>query len=132
MTARTLAREIARRIQAIENCRASGNTEWQEMHAEAVRALARDYLPSGSGFDSGSAVDLNASRPDCIVIRTEFHHMHESGVYDGWTQHVVRVRPSLAYGLAITVSGPNRDGTKDYIAEVFADSLESNQWRVKQ
>jgi hypothetical protein len=124
MTARTLAREIAGRIAAIENCRASGNTEWQERHSEAVRALARDYLPSGSGFDNGTQCDFPASQPDCLVFRTAYHHMHESGMYDGWTEHTVRVRPSLVYGLAISVSGPNRNGIKDYIAVAFADALD--------
>ena len=121
---KTLAQEIAGRLAAIENCRKSGNAEWQERHTEALRADMIEFLPSGSGFDSGTQIDLDASRPECLVFRTAFHHMNENGFYDGWTDHVVRVRPSLVYGLSISVSGRDRNDIKDHIHGVFYCALD--------
>ena len=50
--------------------------------------------------------------------------MHpETGMYDGWTEHTVTVRPSLQFGFRLSISGRNRNGIKDYIAEVFGEIL---------
>jgi hypothetical protein len=46
--------------------------------------------------------------------------MNETGFYEGWTEHTIRVKPSLAWGFDLSISGPDRDGIKDYIADVFA------------
>lgn len=115
---KTVANEIASRLAAIANCRASGNAEWLAKHIEALAIVARNCLPSGGGFDSGSTIDLDRSTPDKLVFSTEFHHMRE-GMYDGWTSHVVTARASLLYGLTLTISGRDRNGIKDYIHESF-------------
>jgi len=85
----------------------------------SLERLARlmGSAPSGSGFDNGTIVDKG--RGGALEFRTAFHHMDDAGYYDGWTHHVVRVKPSLAWGFNLTVSGPNRNEIKDYIADVF-------------
>jgi len=116
-------REIASKLQAIRNCEQSGNKEWQVKHGDAIKRIVRNYLPSGSGFDSGTALDLDRSEPDKLVFVTEFHHMNEDGYYDGWTHHDVTVRPSLAFGFRLTISGRDRNDIKDYIAGEFEQAL---------
>ncbi len=120
-----LYQELASIVQAMQNCAAKSlqSTDWQQRHAHVADYLARNMLPSGSGFDSGSRVDVDASRPDCLVLTTEFHHMNNGGFYDGWTSHTVRVRPSLIYGITLTVSGRDRNAIKDYIHEAFDTAL---------
>lgn len=119
----TLANVIASRLAAIENCRQSGNAEWEARHAEYVAALVREHMPSGGGFDCGTKLDMDASRPECLRFTTQFHHMDENGCYDGWTSHAIIVRPSLVYGLDIRVMGRDRNGIKEYIAECFDSAL---------
>lgn len=118
-----LIERIASLLAARENCERTGNTEWHIRHTQALHDLEK-LLPSGSGFDCGSKLDLDASRPDCLRFTTEFHHMDEHGFYDGWTSHTVIVRPSFVYGMDIRVMGRDRNGIKELIHEVFMDALQ--------
>jgi hypothetical protein len=120
---KTVANEIASRLAAIANCEKAGNTEWRDRHSDALRAIVRNCLPSGSGFDAGTSLDTERSTAEKLVFNTEFHHMHESGMYDGWTNHSVTVRASLLYGITLTISGRDRNGIKDYIHESFDIAL---------
>jgi hypothetical protein len=99
--------------------------------AEARQERLLELLPSGSGFDCGTKfVSADDSK---IVFTTEFHHMNENGFYDGWTQHRVTVRASLSLGIDIVVSGRDRNGVKDYIAQAFsAVMLDEFEWIEKQ
>lgn len=119
---RTLASKIASLVDARARCLATGNT-WAETHTTRLRALIREFLPSGSGFDNGSTIYLDESSADKIVLATSFHHMDEMGGYDGWTDHKITVRPSLVHGFTLTIGGRNRNDIKDYIAETFQHCL---------
>lgn len=118
----TLAEQIASSIQAWHNCHESGNLEWLHRHEDEADTLASSLLPSGSGFDNGTSIDWDNSTGEKLVFNTAFHHMNDGGMYDGWTEHAVTVRPSF-FGLNITVSGRNRNDIKDYIAEGFDVAL---------
>lgn len=119
-----LYQQFASLLQAIENCRKSGNDEWMQRHSDNVAALVREHMPSGSGFDNGTKIDLDASRNGTrLVFDTSFHHMHESGMYDGWTVHCVTVKPSLAFGFELHISGRDRNDIKEYISEAFHTAL---------
>jgi hypothetical protein len=99
--------------------------QWRDYHESAIEWLCKEHLPSGSGFDSGSALEIDASRADRLVIQTSFHHMSESGYYDGWTQHRVIVSPSFVLGFDLKVTGRDKRGIKDYIGETFQQALSS-------
>src|SRR5215831_6080760 len=116
-------RAIAQIIAARENCKTSGNLEWFKRHTDRLVSLCLEVLPSGSGIDSGNTIDLDKSTSDRIVVHTSFHHMDESGGYDGWTEHTVTVRPSLAFGFELTVSGRDRNEIKEYLSETFHAAL---------
>lgn len=124
---RTVIEAIASRIMARTNCQAPGAgphlAEWIDKHRDAADALARDYLPRGSGFDSGTLIDWNKSTAERLVLLTGFHHTDENGGYSGWSHHTVTVRASLALGFVLTVSGPDRNGIKDYIADAMHAAL---------
>ena len=108
---------IASLLTAIANCENSGNMEWKERHETALDSIIRNG-PSGSGFDNGTKLD-DESTSERLVFSTAFHHMDEHGCYDGWTDHSVIVKASLAFGIRIIVTGRNRRGIKEYIGEVF-------------
>ena len=116
--------ELARAIGARLNCIAKGNQEWKGRHEDRIEELAKE-LPSGSGFDSGTKVDLDRSSGEVIVLTTAYHHMNENGFYDGWTEHVVKVVASLQFGFRLKISGPNRNGIKEMMYDEFNYALDA-------
>jgi hypothetical protein len=118
----TVAQRIATLLQSVENCARSGNSEWHTRHLGTLAALVKESMPSGGGFDNGTTLD-SASTPEKLIFHTSFHHMDESGMYDGWTEHRVTVRASLVFGITLHVSGRDRNDIKDYIAETFHAAL---------
>jgi hypothetical protein len=113
---------IASALQASLNCERSGNAEWHVKHREAIGALVREHMPSGSGFDHGTAFDGDRSTPDKLVFNTSYHHAGESG-YTHWTDHSITVRASLVFGITLTISGRDYRGFKDYCDDVFRQAL---------
>lgn len=119
-----LYRAIACLLEARVNCARSGRDEWATEYEQDVYDLVDNYLPSGSGFDGGTMIDdWEKIKPEKLVFYTQFHHMDENGVYDGWTEHTVTVTPSLVYGFNLRISGPNRNEIKDHIHDVFYEAL---------
>ncbi len=117
-----LYRLIASTVAARQNCWRVGNYEWVEKHTTLLHLL-EDLLPSGSGVDSGTAIDGMKSGENRLVLYTSFHHKDESGGDDGWTKHTITVKPSLSRELRITVSGENRNEIKEYLADLFEHTL---------
>lgn len=115
----SIARTLAGCIQAMQNCRESNNTEWYTNHREQVLHLVKETAPSGSGIDCGTEIDLDKSTPEKLVFTLSYHHMNEHGSYDGWTNHTIVVKPSLVYGLTLTISGRERNQTKEYLHEIY-------------
>lgn len=105
--------------QAIENCIESGNDVWKGKHEESLNTIM-ERAPSGSGFDSGT--NLLMVTEDQMTFETFFHHMDEMGGYDGWTSHVVYVKPSFE-GITLRITGKDKNDIKDYIGDVFHEWL---------
>ncbi len=92
----------------------------------AAKKVVKEHMPSGSGVDNGTSLDLARSRPDRLIFATSFHHMTEHGMYDGWTEHEVIVIPLYcAMEFSIRVTGRNRNDIKEYLHELFRDALEA-------
>jgi len=121
-----LYQQLASLVQTRLNCIESKNDEWFDKHEERIEALVKNHMPSGSGFDSGTALDLGASDPDRLVFRTSFHHMDGYGMYDGWTEHDIIVTGSLAFGFSLRITGRDRDQIKDYITDCFSTALNTD------
>jgi hypothetical protein len=122
-----LYKYLAAIVQARLNCaqRMDTHAEWFAKHTEQIRQIVSDMMPSGSGWDHGTQIDLDASHGDKLVFRGSYHHMNDGGMYDGWTDHTVTVKPSLQFGYSIRVSGPNRNEIEDYLVDMFAMDLET-------
>ena len=98
----------------------------KDIVSDAMACLDRlaEFLPSGSGFDSGTTLDVDQSSPEKLVFDTSFHAMNEYGYYDGWTDHTVTAQPSFVLGLIICE--PANDNPLDimeYVAETFLEAL---------
>lgn len=109
-----IAREQSRLIYLLDH-----NMEMALEVKEALKTYVKKVMPSGSGFDCGTKINLDREDKTQIVFETSFHHMDEHGGYDGWTEHIVRVRPCLMFGFSLTVSGRNRNNIKEMIGEQF-------------
>lgn len=120
---RKFYQELAGTIGARINCKKSGNTEWFYRHTERLEQLQHDYLPSGSGIDSGTKIDLEKSTDEKIVLNFGYHHMNEGGFYDGWTEHTAIITPSLQFGFNLKITGRDRNQIKEYLADTFRQVL---------
>ena len=108
---------LAHLLNARENCRKSGNSEWRKIHGQRIDDIIQN-APSGSGIDSGTQLG-DESTDEKLVFVTAYHHMNEGGMYDGWTEHVIRVKPCLVFGFQMKIGGRDRNNIKDYLYEVF-------------
>lgn len=128
----TVISEIATAVRALDNCIKSGNTEWAYRWDQYLSAIEREYLPSGSGFDSGCTVDVEHSNARSIVINAPFHVMNNHGYYTGWRPIRVRVTPTFD-GIAIRVTNAKSSDLADYVFDVFDVALTrvvDADWRV--
>lgn len=118
--------EISKAIQARKTSEERNNQDWADKWRDMAEKLVRNHLPHGAGFDSGTSLDWGASHADKLVFRTSYHHMNENGYYDGWTEHVVTVTPSLQHSFHLRVSGRNRNDIKSYVYESFDVGLRTD------
>ena len=121
-----LYRALALRLVQLDNLQngtAGEANTYEHLCLAAIDKLAADHLPQGSGFDDGCTIDLDASSPDRIVINAAYHHMDDHGSYDGWSEHQAIVKPSLAFGFDVRVTGRDRNDIKDYITYTIGEAL---------
>ena len=97
--------------------------KWSAVHQNTIDSIL-DTAPHGSGFDAGTQLS-ESSTPEKLIFTTAYHHMRND-MYDGWTEHLVTVTPSLQCGFKLKVSGKNRNAIKTYIDETFYSWLEGS------
>ena len=117
---RTILRAFSEALQAMRNCEKSGNAEWRERWIDYIAKLQSE-LPHGSGLDGKVEFILDKCNSRRVVIFVEFHHM-KHGYYVGCTDHEI-VATATHCGTHIRVTGRDRNGIKDYLAELFYDAL---------
>ena len=136
----TLCRTLAGKVIALSNCIESGNNEWREQHQADILQLVDGLMPSGSGIDCGTKIDLD----ECLRVNGaklyftfSFHHMNEGGMYDGWTEHDLIVTPSLWHDFDLRITGRDRNGIKEYLHDVYSSALmqevyqtEDSEWHL--
>ena len=119
----TMIRAIASTIDAYKRCLETGNKEWADKHRERLAQLEHE-LPSGSGIDCGTKIDLDRSYIDRVTLTFSYHHMNENGFYVGWTEHTAVIRPAFD-GLRIDITGRNRNDCKEYFHQVYSHALQA-------
>ena len=112
-----LYQKIASSINALNNCIKTNNTVWIDKHTDNLKDY-ENLLPSGSGFDSGTNIDIDNSDNKKIVLYTSFHHLNDNGYYVKWTDHKIIIKPSFN-DFDIKITGINYNDIKDYIGDVF-------------
>ena len=114
---------LARAFDALQNCKKSGNTEWEERHRDKINSIVAEKLPHGSGI-VGLKFNEEESKPDRLVFDLSFHHMDQNGFYDGYTDHQIIVTPSLSWGFNLRVTGRNKNEIKEYLGDIIGEALE--------
>ena len=116
---------LAQTAVAYHNClkRGESHADWTHNHRTLLEKLVREHMPSGSGVDDGTKIDLEKSAGEKLVFITRFHHMNEAGYYTKWTNHVVTVTPSLAFEITLSIGGFNHNGIKDHLGDLFYSAL---------
>ena len=86
--------EIAYLMTAIENCKESGNIDWEYKHEEKLDRIIKACLPNGSGFDSGVKLVIDDTTiRNKIVFSSPFHCMDEQGGYADWVFPTIIITP---------------------------------------
>lgn len=114
---------LANLVQAMHNCQKSGNAEWLQTHTDRAKFIVKEYMPSGSGIDTGTHWDPETSSAARLVFRFSYHHMNDDGMYDGWTDHTLVVIPSLTSDISLRITGDDRNNVKEYLYEVYRHAL---------
>lgn len=118
--------QIAGLIQARKTCIETENYTWKENHENTLDEISKNLLPSGSGFDSGSKINIEASTSEKIIIDSGFHVMDEDGFYAEWLNLVITVKPSLQFGFLMTIKGipaKYKFQITDYVNDSFYEAL---------
>lgn len=124
-------RRLANLVVAIRNCEKSNNREWYEKHSETVKKIVEKYLPSGSGFNSGTTLLLDCSSMNKLMFESRYEPMNENGYYyEDSFMILVTMTPNLALDYDLNIGyEPDRQGYKDefneYFNEVFCNALDS-------
>ncbi len=115
--------KIANLLLAINNCKGKNNDVWASKHEISLGEIMK-RSPSGSGIDTGTKLSEKAT-PDKLVFTFDYHHMDANGGYTTWTAHTLTVNPSLVHGFELKISGPDKNGIKDSLYEVYDNWLMS-------
>lgn len=127
MKTKSVLNAIASALVARNNCIVSSNGEWQSKHEDTLSHIESRFLPSGSGIDCGTKIDLDRSNGHgWIVLTFSYHHMNENGMYDGWTKHEAKITPDLLFGYKIKISGRDRNQIKEYLHDVLTAALDAD------
>lgn len=116
--------QLAQTIQAYKVCKSRNNEEWADKHESTIVSIMND-LPSGSGIDQGTKIDIEHSTLDKVILLVPFHHMDENGYYDGWTEHKIIITPSFIGGFDLRITGINKNNIKDYLSDIYSFALDS-------
>jgi hypothetical protein len=128
---RPIYQYLASLVDTRRRCEENNNGNgFVQQHEESILTIVKNFLPSGSGIDSDSGVeiDLDASTGEKLVFHFSYHHMDEGGMYDGWTDHTLTVKPSMMFAIDIKISGQNRNQVKDYFYDTFRHALLADVW----
>lgn len=108
--------EIAAIVVAYKRCIEKGN-EFAANHKCSLNQF-EELLPSGSGIDRGTKIEIDECEENKLVLSFGYHHMNAGGMYCGWTEHKMIITPSFD-GFNSNITGRNQNQVKDYLYDTF-------------
>lgn len=119
--------QIASIAGAYHRCIKSNN-EYGQKHKWELERIEKEFLPRGSGIDSGTKIDLDNTNDDKITLICEFHHMDDNGMYCGWRTYKIKVIPAFS-GFDLHITGRDPHHIKDYLYDLYNNDLDSEYKR---
>ena len=119
MSVYTGERELYQIIASAIRMVSFGSENFRSEYEDLLEYIERNILPSGSGVDCGTKINMEKSKDNLIVLDVDFHHMDEHGYYDGWTHHKVKVCPDLVFGYDLKVTGRDKNMIKEYLGDLY-------------
>ena len=110
---------IASRLLQIENLRKRNAVDAARGREMELDEILKAYAPSGSGIDAGTCIDWDKSKYNKLVLTFSFHHLNDNGYYCGWTEHNAVVTPQLWTAFDLRITGPDKQGIKEYLHHVY-------------
>ena len=89
--------EISARLGAVENCKKSGDIEWEIKHNKALELLFNTF--NYSNFE----LDIDNSNSEKIVLNWSYPCYSEHGYFDGDIELKITITASLHYGIDIKI-----------------------------
>ena len=125
-------KKIASSFNAYLNCLNSDEIKkdshgnlWEDNHADNIEEIVKNYLPSGSGIDTGVKFNFDESKNNKLVFNSSYHLMSENGFYIKWIDFKIIVIPSLLNEIDIKIIGYElkKYYVDDYINDCFYNAL---------
>jgi len=121
-----LYQQLARSIDARQRCIDADpvNDFGLDIHEKKIEDIEA-LLPSGSGINTGTKVDIDRSTGQKLILFGSYDVMAESGMYTGVIDFEVIVKPDLMFDFDIRISGKfgKHQDIKEYLDEVYYDAL---------
>lgn len=118
----TLISRIYRVLQARENCKKDATKlDWFNNHDFTLYQIERNYLPHGSGINSGCTIEREFKK-DCVILHVPYHNMDENGYYCGWSDFKIVCKPEFD-GISLKIIGKDKYFVKDYLYDLFNNCL---------
>jgi len=120
---------LASAIGARIRCKKNGNDEWFPKWEDRINEIIANYLPQGSGIDSGNTINMEKSHSNKIVIESGYHCMDEYGGYDGWIDFSIIITPDLVTGFGAKITGRFSDRhnkyspVREYLYDIYISAL---------
>lgn len=106
------------------------NEDARDNRNDLLDEIEREYLPSGSGFDSGCKIRRDGSGENEIRITFSYHVMNDAGYYTRWIHSEAVVKPLLTtsiYEIKLkNASSFRKDMVDDYVLDSLYDALGQN------
>ena len=119
-----LYEKIYQTLQALNNCKKENKEKWINKHIEKLDTY-NNLLPSGSGINNGSYIDIDNIKNETITISSSYDTM-KNDMYDKTIVFKIIVKPSLFDNIDIKIT-PITELKKayvdDYIHELFYNAL---------
>ena len=110
----------------------SPNDAVREFAEENLEHVEKNFLPSGSGIDSGCKITQykfsDKGELEWYQISFKYHHMNDVGYYTNWTDHNLRVKADWI-GFTMTISGKDQNQIKEYLYDTFHLALSKDRLR---
>lgn len=115
--------KLAGKFNAYLNCIKNKNEQWEEKHYNSIISIINS-LPHGSGIDGKTVFNFDESNLNKLVIDSSYHLMDDVGMYDGWIDFQVIIKPNwLGIDLKIKGKFGERQDLKSIIGDIFYNAL---------